>query len=92
MKDFVVIFNENGGKVITGDLKPYLSNPNALLNPSLEAVKATPPHLWVRVGDKVMPLNLAPSLPIRRAINARYYLIPLATFLLGVLCTMLLMK
>jgi hypothetical protein len=91
MNDFMVVFSENGGKVIKG-IDPTQVPKNALLNPSLEAVKTTPPHLWVRVGDKVMPLNLAPSLPIRRVINARYYLIPLATFLLGVLCTMLLMK
>lgn len=92
MKDFVVIFNENGGKVITGDLSPYKAAPNALFNPSLEAVRSTPPHLWVRVGNKIVPQAQAPYKPIRAAINYKHYYIPVITFVLGFLCSMLFMR
>jgi hypothetical protein len=90
MKDFVVLFDPKGTRVIKDfDISTYRNNPNALINPNLDTVRGIPLHLWKKgPNNTVVGKGLFPR---RQAFYRKYsqYLIPVA-FVLGALCSMLL--
>jgi hypothetical protein len=57
-KTRVVIFDERGATILINpeNLEQYQGAANAVINPSLEAVKGLAPHLWVLKSGKVLPL------------------------------------
>ena len=87
MKDFVVLFDGERTKIVKGDLSVYKDNPSALFNPSLERVRTTPPHLWVRVGDQIYPPAAIPGVLPSFYIRHKLLVLIVTSFLLGVACS-----
>lgn len=53
MKDFIVIFSENGAKIVKDPetIKKRKNDNNVLFNPTIP--KSIPPHQWVKDGDEI---------------------------------------
>jgi len=60
---------------------------NAVVNPDLSKVKGHAPHTWRKVGNQVLPPGKSVG-SIFRGHGSK--LLPVATFILGLLCSILL--
>ena len=80
MKHKVVLFSNNGAKIITtDDVTLYQDIPNIAIDPDLSAVKYYPPHLWQLKDNKITPndtkTNVDTVLQVITPSNTLYYLI-----------------
>lgn len=57
MKNKVVVFSENGARILINPDENILSGLNYLVNPDLTLVKGLDLHYWKREGDFVVPMS-----------------------------------
>lgn len=57
MKTTVVLFVANTARILVNPESDYTGVVNAVINPSLTAVKGIPPHFWKLVEGKILPMD-----------------------------------
>jgi hypothetical protein len=59
MKDFVVVFTKTNARILVNppNMADLLNKKQAILNPSLDYVRACPPHFWKLEAGQIVPMD-----------------------------------